>query len=59
MSVLGPNDPRALTGKALEEAREYTEAFNRDVLGFKPRSKKAKAADKKKLDAILKLIEDK
>lgn len=56
MTAIGPDDPRAITGDELEEARAYTERFNEVVLGLKPRSAKAKARDKAKLDAILRGI---
>lgn len=38
MSVLGPDDPRAIRDpKRLKEMREYTDEFNDKVLGLKPR----------------------
>jgi hypothetical protein len=55
--ILGPNDPRAITGKELEEARKNTEKWN-DILGIKPLTKKQQAAKDAKLKAILKIIEE-
>jgi hypothetical protein len=55
--ILGPNDPRAITGKELEEARKNTEKWN-DSLGIKPLTKKQQAAKDAKLKAILKIIEE-
>ncbi|MET0441322.1 MAG: hypothetical protein ABW071_04990 [Casimicrobiaceae bacterium] len=54
--ILGPDDPRAITGKELEEARAYTERFNRDVLGLKPLTPKQQADKDKLLDSILDAI---
>jgi hypothetical protein len=48
--ILGPDDPRAITGKELDDARAYTEWFNREVLGMKPMTAKEKKA-KAKLEA--------
>ena len=56
MSVLGPNDPRAITDpKVLEEARANTEKWN-EFLGIKPMTAKQKKAKRELEDAILDLI---
>lgn len=54
--ILGPDDPRAITGKKLDEARRYTERFNRDVLGLAPLTPKQKADKAMLLDSILDAI---
>jgi hypothetical protein len=53
--ILGPNDPRAIRGKELEEAREYTKQW-RDFLGVKPMTVKQKAKYDADLAAVLDLI---
>jgi hypothetical protein len=54
--ILGPNDPRAVTGADLEIARKYTERFNRDVLGLDPLTPEQLAEKDALLDAVLDLI---
>ena len=54
--ILGPDDPRAITGKELEDARAYTERFNREVFGMKPMTAKQKADKRKLEEAILRTI---
>lgn len=55
--ILGPDDPRAITGKAREDAEAYTERFNELVLGIKPLTKRQKADRQRKLDDILRAID--
>ena len=54
--ILGPDDPRAITGKAREAAQAYTAAFNEHVLGLKPLTPAEEARKQKQLDTILKAI---
>ena len=54
--IFGPDDPRAITGKAREEAEAYTEEFNEKVLGLKPLTAKQKASKDALLDSILDAI---
>lgn len=53
--ILGPNDPRAITGKKLEEARANTEKWN-DFLGIKPMTAAEKKKKREMEEAILDLI---
>jgi hypothetical protein len=55
MAVLGPNDPRAITGKAREEAQANTERWNA-LLGIKPMTKAEKARYEAELEQVLDLI---
>jgi hypothetical protein len=55
MTTLGPNDPRAITGKALEEARKNTEKWN-EMLGIKPMTAKQKARYEQELEQVLDII---
>lgn len=49
--ILGPNDPRAITGEAIANTEKWAE-----VLGIKPMSEKEKAEKRELEDAILGLI---
>ena len=55
--ILGPDDPRAITGKAREDAEAYTEWFNEQVLGMKPRTRRQKADMKARLERVLREID--
>ena len=56
MTVLGPNDPRAITGKALEDARANTDKWH-DILGIKRMTPAQKAKYEKELGEILAFID--
>ena len=53
--ILGPNDPNAITGEELDEARAYThtERFNEEVLGLRPLTKRQREAKDRKLAKVL------
>ena len=53
--ILGPDDPRAITGKDYDEARRNTALWN-TMLGFKPPSKAEQARYERELQAILDVI---
>jgi len=55
MSVLGPNDPRAITGKDWEDARANTEKWS-EFLGIPPMTAKQKKEYEDRLTAVLDLI---
>ena len=53
--MLGPDDPRAVTGKDLEEARRNTELW-RHFLGIKPPTEAEKARYDRDIQDILDII---
>ena len=53
--ILGPDDPRAITGEAFEEAKRNTELWN-TMLGFKPPSGADKARYERELQEVLDMI---
>lgn len=53
--ILGPDDPRAITGEEREAAIANTEKWG-EVLGIKPMSKKERAEKEELEDAILKFL---
>jgi hypothetical protein len=55
MATLGPDDPRAITGKAREEAQANTERWNA-LLGIKPMTKAERKRYEDDLADILNII---
>ena len=53
--ILGPDDPRAITGEAFEEAKRNTELWNH-FLGIKPPTEAEKARYQRDLADILDII---
>ena len=54
--ILGPNDPRAVTGADLEAARRNTKRWE-VFFGFPPQTAAEAAETEARLDAILDLID--
>lgn len=53
--ILGPNDPRAVTGAERDAARSNTERWN-ELLGIAPMTKAQQERYEADLDAVLNLI---